>query len=666
MSPAAELHAALVATRDALDAGTLTRLRASRLVARHCRAALRRHPFDRELGLAVDHMANRGFVPPRPAMLPEGDHHALVLVLSGWTQEEIADLCQSQVTWPDPEDETHEALRTLSLFLSNAAEYQRASALLDALEAHVSPPIAAWARFRLKANQLSESERSTPEQWRELLEPLRALGGEGESELGLGLSIAASALIDDATSHGAEWLQPVLGGQLILNMNLALKRRPALRDELEPAISWAEESRRYEPLGHSHLRDVLEGLEEADAQGDFEAGSAQLDAALSMAAERQDLASALAARAAALGDRVLAARASVLGAEVPHFSPRRSSASVEIAPISAPSVDWRRALEALGSAETLPKTPSELLFLEHAGSRSRAATGWLALGDAQALLQAARLADALSREDRDALTAKVRELLPDDELALEADEEALAIALFSRLSHSEEHTLWALRLGAISPEVGEGDNAPISSTLPGDEDTDPHSFTNRLAAAEDLFEAGNIEAASAILAALLRHDEASAHQHKLIAMVIQALRVNEPTPTMVSAAARAALSEAAPGPVMLGALVKDAMAAYALHDVLHQGALDRRRHEAQRVRLLEAWLGIWAATSTAPEASALHDLMHIDPILLPLAASRLAGWPDPVAEAVTFMAQHPPLETTSGDYGRALLDHMLSAPSSRG
>ena len=101
----------------------------------------------------------------------------------------------------------------------------------------------------------------------------------------------------------------------------------------------------------------------------------------------------------------------------------------------------------------------------------------------------------------------------------------------------------------------------------------------------------------------------------------------------------------------------------ALHDVLHRGALDRRRPERQRVRLLEAWLGIWAATGTAPDAAALHDLMHIDPILLPLAASRLARWPDPVAEAAAFMERHPPLETTAGDYGDALLQHMTSSPS---
>ena len=660
-SPSAQLQAALAATREALDAGSLTRLRASRLVARHCRASLRRYPFDRELGLAVSHMASRDFIPPQPASLPAGDHDALRVLLSGWTDDELALLTQSQVTWPDPSEAPEEALRVLTLFLAVKDEHERASALLDVLKVHIPPQSAAMATFRLEALRMPPEERGEAEQWHALLAPLRALGEPGADALRQGLALAASALIEASTDYGAEWIQPVLGGEVIVNLNLALKRRPALRDALAPAVDWIEESQRIEPLAITPLHEVLEGLEVADSQGDFEAGSAQLDAALTMSAERHDFVQALAARAAALGDRGMAARASLLGAHVPPFSSRLIKAPHAITAPPATTLDWRHALTRLAAPDVLPTTTDECVFLEEAGSRTRAARGWFALGHTAALLQAARLSDALSPAERATLTAAVRSELPNDELELKPDDEALALALFSRLSASEERTLWSLRLGAIAAENDAIDEGESSSVEFSDVD-DPHSVANRLAAAEDLFDAGNLGAASAILAALLRHDDTEAHHSALIVLVIRALRVERPEQAMVSGASRAVLGQKAPGPQLLDALINDAMAAYALHEVLHQGALDRRRPDLQRVRLLEAWLGIWAATSTAPDPAALHDLMHIDPILLPLAASRLGGWSDPVAEAAAFMKRFPPLETTAGDYGDALLEHITSAP----
>ena len=55
-----------------------------------------------------------------------------------------------------------------------------------------------------------------------------------------------------------------------------------------------------------------------------------------------------------------------------------------------------------------------------ARTRARAARGWIAKGDAQSLVQAARLADALPDAERAELTAVVRACLPDDELNLTA------------------------------------------------------------------------------------------------------------------------------------------------------------------------------------------------------------------------------------------------------
>ncbi len=193
---------------------------------------------------------------------------------------------------------------------------------------------------------------------------------------------------------------------------------------------------------------------------------------------------------------------------------------------------------------------------------------------------------------------------------------------------------------------------------------EPHSVANRLVAAQDLLESEHVEAGSAILAALLRHDEATESHAQLIELSIRALREETPSPGLVTATSRAALSSQAPGPALLDRLVTEPMAAYALHDVLHEGAVDRRRPEHHRVRLLEAWLGIWAATHTAPDPAGLQTLMHIDPALLPLAACRLAGLPDPVSSAATFLATHPPLETTSAVYGQALLDLVGSVSKS--
>jgi hypothetical protein len=663
ISPTAQLQAALEATRDALDAGALTRLRASRRVARHCRAALRRYPYDAELGLAVNHMSNRGFIPPHPAALPPGDDATLWIILTGRVSDELRHLAATYVTWPDPAQETEEAARMLALFLLIPEERERTEALIEALAPHVSPEATALARFRLTAHTIADEDADDSEHWGRLLEPLRALGESGEAALGRACCIAASAIIGSASHHGAEWMQPVLGGQLILNVNLALRRRPALREELGPAMEWIEESRRLSTGTHSSLVEVLEGLEIADEQGDFETGTAQLDAAIAMSADRADITQALAARAAVLGDAVLAARAVALGAAVPPFTLRLEVARPMETMTPTVMLNWSNTLSALASPETLPERTDELLFLEEAGSRRRAAQGWIARGDTQALLQAARLADALTDDERASLTAAVRACLPEDELNLAPEDEALAHALFSKLSNSVERTLWGLRLGAIATSEPAQEATPeaYSSDAKAAPD-DPHSVKNRLAAAEDLLDADNLEAGGAILSALLRHDEAVTIHSELVALTTRALRSESPPSVLLSGASRCVLSLDAPGPSLLKALIGDAMAAYALHDVLHSGALDRRRTEAQRVWLLEAWLGIWAATVTPPDPTGLQALMHIDPILLPLAANRLAQSPDPVAESAAFMTRYPPLETTAAEYGQALLDRMVPAP----
>ncbi|MGB0589813.1 MAG: hypothetical protein ACPGU1_09055, partial [Myxococcota bacterium] len=353
-----------------------------------------------------------------------------------------------------------------------------------------------------------------------------------------------------------------------------------------------------------------------------------------------------------------------LGADVPPFTVRLEVAYPMRVLTPSTTLSWNQTLNALGDPEALPQHPDELLFLEEAGSRARAARGWIARGDTQALLQAARLADALPDDERAELTAAVRACLPEDELDLTSEDEALAHALFAKLSDSVERTVWGLRLGAIASSDRVDDEAQAAASEgDGVSPDDPHSVHNRLASAEDLLEADNLEAGSAILSALLRHDEATALHPRMVALTIRALRSEAPPTSLISGASRCILSASAPGPALLEALVHDAMAAYALHDVLHSGALDRRRTEAQRVRLLEAWLGIWAATVTPPDPAGLQALMHIDPILLPLAANRLARSSDPVAEAAAFMTRYPPLETTAAEYGQALLERMVTAPA---
>lgn len=661
-TPTARLQTSVDATRAALDAGEITRLRACRRVARHCRAALRKHPFDNELSLAVSHVAALGFFPPAHAELPPGDDEELWCTLTGRQDVELITLAANFVAWPEPSEEPEEAKRILALFLLVASEHERAHTLLEALVPHAAPSTIALWRFRLASAQLDQAAQCDPDAWSALLEPLRALGQDGAAELGSALHVAASALIANSTAHGAEWMQPVLGGQMILSARLALRRRPVLREELAPAIAWLEEGERLVKRPALPLIDILDGVDAADAAGDFRTGTAQLEAALSMAADRHDLAPALAARAAALGDAVLMARATALGAAAVTYTPIADSVSEpDIAVASRGMEAWTSALQELADPDTLPDAPDRLVFLEHAGSRRRAARGWMARGEPSDLLQAVRLADALTSEEAELLTARMLKALPDDELTFDPIDEMLGHSLYSRLTDDAQHTVLALRLGAMSHVS----NAPVTASdhLPTQQPDvdDPHSLENRLAAAKELLEAERMDAAGAILAALLRHDAGPDGRNALVDLTVQALRAEEPAGALVTAATRAILGEDEPGPTLLSRLVENAMAAYAVHDGLHTGALDRRRPESLRVRLLEAWFGIWSATKTPPDPVGLQDLMHVDPVLLPLAASRLASLPDPVASAAAFLVEHPPLETTPAEYGRALLDLVVSA-----
>ncbi|MDP6944949.1 MAG: hypothetical protein QF464_12425, partial [Myxococcota bacterium] len=495
-TPTTRLQAAVDTTRDALDAGEITRLRASRRVARHCRVALRRHPYDLELGLAVSHVAARGFVPPPRTELPAGEGAALWYTLTGRQAHELEALAASFVAWPKPTEALEEASRLLDLFLLVPTEHERANALLEALAPLCDAPAVALWRFRMEAAQLDPAAACEPATWATHLEPLRALGPEGSAQLAVALMVASSAVIAGSTAHGTEWLYPVLGGQMVLNIHLALRRRPALRDELGDAIAWLEEARPLIQHPPMTLVDVLAGVDDADMAGDFTAGTAQLEAAVAMAADRHDIVQALAARAALLGDPTSMARASALGAQALPFTPRL--ADISAPPLEAPDIgltSWTQGLRTLASPDFVPTEIDQIVFLERAGSRRRAALGWMARGEHSDLLQAARLGDALTADVGAELTAAMLEALGDDELAL-------GQTLFGRLTDEAQRTVLALRLGAVtSPHPPETKEDPQASTSHGADD-DPHSLENRLAAAEELLEADRSDAAGAILAAV--------------------------------------------------------------------------------------------------------------------------------------------------------------------
>lgn len=664
-APAESLGAAAAASRAALDAGSAERIAVARRLASLARELLRRAPTDIELIAAVGHLAARGFTPPHPAVLPEGGTREVWTALSSRSADERAALAATIVALPDPAADPDLSIRTMELLLSVPAERERAERLLERVAAYVPAGTQALWRLRLDVASLAPDALADAATWPPLLAPLRALGDEASAQHATGLRMAAAAVLDGVDAPGAEWLGACLGGRRVVNLRPALLRRPALAQALGPALEWLEQAARTESVPEvDEVEGALARAEAADDLGDFAGGSALIEHALARSAGRPDLVAALVARSELLQDGALATRLAGLdGAEDldPQAVRRVAARELGDAPatrLAAPERGWSAAIrdarhdhDGAGAPN-----PEQLAFLEEAGALSAAATGWLDGGHDADLLQAVRLAAHLDEGARAVLMRSLSARAPDDEQILAADDDArrLATALWSQLPPGEDRSIWALRLRAASPGgSGAGADAPATTESPAD---DPHSAASRLAAASDLLESGRTDAAATIVVSVLRKFDDLAVLPQLLTLCCSLLQMESTPEGIVATTERALLVDGPLGDALINALRDDPLAAFPLHAGLHRAALDRRRPDLLRVRLLEAWLGIWRATNTPPDAGSLYDLMHGDIGLLPLAAARLGSASDPVAAARDFLAHHPPLSTPAGTYGTALLE----------
>lgn len=712
--------------RVRLDAGDISQARARLALRAAAQRLLALYPRDEALAAAFDVVHQGRFAPPAPTDLPDGTPLDVWRALETRAPQALDDLAATVLDPPDPEADpaaVGQAARVMELFLAAPSGADRATALLDRLRDHVAASAAALWALRLEAAGRGPDELGEPATWDALLAPLLAAAQEGTDAdadadykaAATGLRLAAAAVIAHAGAHGSSWMTPVLGGRRVANVSLALARRPALADDLAPALRWLQQAERLSPgRAEGGAEGLVSAADEADRGGRFQEGTIRLLRALERSGGREDLGEAVFARGLALLDAGLldragealggsegidrgldpdGERAAILTARAWRPAPNPAIRPVppaggweEVLPRLAarPDVAEGGALVSTGDAagdapdEEGPReheaeadasgwSREDLALLEAAGSVGRAARGWLARGEAPALLHAARLAQALNDAERGSLVDALRTAACADEevLARDATGRAVATQLLALAPDASDAPLWELRLRAAA--AGAGGDAPVGGTdASGTEEplaadasppaADPHSPSSRLAAAADLLAAGNLEAAGAILGALIRKLDAPELRERVVDLAMEILRQDDPPTAFVGQAARALVASGPVPAALVARLVRDPGAAYALHDSLRRAAQsDSPLGDLRRVELLEAWLGIWRATRTPPALDATRALMRHAPHLLALAAFRAAGASDPVTEAVTFVARHPPKKVTAERWADALV-----------
>lgn len=603
-----------------------------------CNALSTLYPDDAELASARAQLRERGFVPPAPLELPEGDAAEVRARLARRTPEELAELASALVTLPDPAAEPERAAAAMELLLAIGSEAARAERLLGQLDGASPAPsladLALW-RFRLGAGRLDDGARAEASRWEALLEPVRAVPAVAPEALRLAASGWLAAM-DTSALTGAEWLVPVLDGRRVVNAPLARLRRPALAapDALGPAFSWLEEAAALEDTGDAPAfgaEALIAAADRADRAGDIDAGTQHLiDAAAAATDDSIEL--ALNARAALLVDPSLGAGAAAAQTALA----RRSVPRPKVTPPAAPRRDWTGRLLALGDGAA--PTDGDLGLFESIGASERAANGWLARGDLPALLQATRLADALDADARRSLTAALAEHAPEDEVTLagSADARAAACARWGLLPPGLERRIAFARLAATLPDA-----PPPSDAAAPEQDDDPHSVENRLAAAADLLDAGRHDAGVAVLVSLLRRVEADAALHRLAVLCARALEQDPPHTDLVEAVDKHLRAGDVAGAALAEALLANPTGAYALHETLLSVGSDVSRSDGYRCFALAAWLGIWSATGTPPSDAAIEPIARADAGLLALAAAKVAGATDPVAVAMAHLARLP-------------------------
>ncbi len=647
--------------RGQLDAGTVDRQAGARGLARLGRALLRRSPGDAELVRAFQVLRGRAFDPPRPLALPSGSWRAVWDALAALEADERATLAGTLMTLPDPAGDPAGALAVMELLATVPEQHDRARALLDRLEGHVPE-----ARLRLWSFRLALPQTHGAEALDAALAPVLAAADSDPTAAATALRLAASAWLDDHLDEHHGWLVPVLGGRHVPNAALAARRRPALRDRLAPAYRWLGQAETLEPAADEATLDgLLLAAASHDRAGRVADATAALEQALTRSGDRPDLAEALVARGQLLLSADLVERAAARAA-LP-VDPAMRADLIATArrpvdppprdPIEPPRVGWSHRVAELGG-DGGARDESDLAFLEAAGSRARAAAGWLRRDDDLALLHAFRLRDALDEDGLGSLIGKLRARVPDDEdvLSDDATTRELAAALLALTPDGLSRALQSVRLRAAG-------GAPVPPRPPSEPEgapEDPHSPESRLAAATDLTLAGRHDAAAAILTALLkRTPEAGAHvEGPFLARLLDAtatlLAEERPPEALVAVTGKALASDLPWRDRLLDLLAARPLAAYAVHEPLARLGLDTHQPDPQRVRGLAAWLAIWRASDTPPDPVTLRDFMRADATLVALAARRLATAPDPVGDAARLVAQHPPLEASAADWAQVI------------
>ena len=589
--------------------------------------ALASSAADPELWDAFSRLRDRGFIPPAPAILPKGTAASVERALAMRSSSELAELAGSIVAIPEAHDAT--ATATLELFL--AVRDTRSERLLERLEGAGKDVALQRLRFALAGARAALDPTAAARLIAALTTPLAK--AEGLSRL---VSHALSALAQSPgrhLPHGGDWLVPVDGGRHVANASLALLRRPALGAELGPVATWLRELSTLAATSQAPLHQA----EAADA------------------ATRFDTASALYAVNLEEPDRTKVAEARAVLLAGPHRT----------APLSPEPLLPKRGLSDR-LARLADATPEPLFLaalLDHCGDTHgaaeayfRAATSDILEGEALLVVaaEAVRLVNELSQEQRESLFAKLManaRLLDERELAKDALLWRRAELAF-RLSPDPVAgaRLRASAPPSVAPTPDEATPAPPSPN-------DPHHPENRLAAASDLIAEGRFEPAGNILAALVRKAEADTPL-RLFLVVAGALEADEPPDDLV-AAARKALEDDVRAPLLIAALRQLPTAAFALHEELLGSANDPSRPDPLRLAALEAWLNIWAATTTAPNPDLLQLLRESEPQLIAAAGVAIGGFSDPVAAITSFLTATSRFGLTAMAWSDLLLELLL-------
>jgi len=567
------------------------------------------------------------------------------------SRSDLAALAEQLVALPDPASDPDRATAAVELLLLVDGEAERAAQLIAGLEARWSPGDLALWRFRLARAALTAREETSEAAWEEALAPCRALAATDPAVSAAALRLAASGWLARATPgpHGAGWLAPILQGRWVANAHLARRRRPALGEALAPALRWLDEADALEPgEGLAPLDGLAWAADRADRADRFDDATRALADLAARAAGDPGVAGALVARAGLLLDPAVTPGApdglgELARRRVPEPAPELPS---------LPHRDWSGRLLVEGARlrdlEGARLEPADLRVLEACGAATRAARCWVARGDLRSLLHAARLRDALPPSERVALAAALAAEGSEDELVLAAEtaRRQAEAARYHVLAGEADRRLIRLRLAASlpAPQAHRGE----------DEDSDPHSPANRLAAAEDLLADGRPDAAAAIATSLLRRAEGDVLR-RLAEMTTRLLSLEEPSADLVVDTSRHIREWDATSAGLLEALARSPAAGYAVHADLIAIGRDISRADAHRIAALEAWLAIWAATATPPAVEDVEAIYPVDPLLLPVAAARLAGASDPVATAAELVTTHPPSEASPEEVADALL-----------